>query len=142
MRYQGVQAQEPGPALRQAFVTGATGLLGNNLVRELAARGIAVRALARSVDKARQQFADLPQVQVVKGDMGEVGAFAAALAGCDVPPPISVTATRAAPLGRTAAHQCGRHGGADRRGARRGRASIRAYILDCRARRTARHADR
>ena len=53
-------------------------------MRELAARGIAVRALARSVDKARQQFADLPQVQVVKGDMGEVGAFAAALAGCDV----------------------------------------------------------
>ena len=36
------------------------------------------------MDKARQQFADLPQVQVVKGDMGEVGAFAAALAGCDV----------------------------------------------------------
>ena len=36
------------------------------------------------MDKARQQFADLPQVQVVKGDMGEVGAFADALAGCDV----------------------------------------------------------
>ena len=53
-------------------------------MRELAARGIEVRALARSVDKARQQFADLPQVQVVKGDMGEVGAFADALAGCDV----------------------------------------------------------
>lgn len=85
VRYQGVQAQEPrARPIRQAFVTGATGLLGNNLVRELAARGIAVRALARSVDKARQQFADLPQVQVVKGDMGEVGAFAAALAGCDV----------------------------------------------------------
>ena len=103
VRYQGVQAQEPrARPIRQAFVTGATGLLGNNLVRELAARGIAVRALARSVDKARQQFADLPQVQVVKGDMGEVGAFAAALAGCDVvfmPPPISVTATRAAATG-------------------------------------------
>ncbi|WZB64139.1 NAD(P)H-binding protein [Achromobacter xylosoxidans] len=85
VRNQGVQAQEPrARPIRQAFVTGATGLLGNNLVRELAARGIAVRALARSVDKARQQFADLPQVQVVKGDMGEVGAFAAALAGCDV----------------------------------------------------------
>ena len=82
VRYQGVQAQERARPIRQAF--GATGLLGNNLVRELAARGIAVRALARSVDKARQQFADLPQVQVVKGDMGEVGAFAAALAGCDV----------------------------------------------------------
>ena len=59
VRYQGVQAQERARPIRQAFVTGATGLLGNNLVRELAARGIAVRALARSVDKARQQFADL-----------------------------------------------------------------------------------
>ena len=67
--------RSPARPIRQAFVTGATGLLGNNLVRELAARGIAVRALARSVDKARQQFADLPQVQVVKGDMGEVGAL-------------------------------------------------------------------
>ena len=88
--------RSPARPIRQAFVTGATGLLGNNLVREPAARGIEVRALARSVDKARQQFADLPQVQVVKGDMGEVGAFADALAGCDVvfmPPPISVTAT-------------------------------------------------
>ena len=41
VRYQGVQAQEPrARPIRQAFVTGATGLLGNNLVRELAARAL------------------------------------------------------------------------------------------------------
>lgn len=74
---------QPRP-VRQAFVTGATGLLGSNLVRALVARGIAVRALARSVYKAQQQFADLPQVQVIVGDMEDVDAFAGALCGCDV----------------------------------------------------------
>ena len=34
--------------LHTAFVTGATGLLGNNLVRELLGRGVAVKALVRS----------------------------------------------------------------------------------------------
>ncbi len=33
--------------MHSAFVTGATGLLGNNLVRELVARGYAVKALVR-----------------------------------------------------------------------------------------------
>ncbi len=73
----------PGASLRQVFVTGATGLLGNNLVRALVARGIAVRALARSMDKARSQFEDLPLVQVVEGDMADVAAFADRLQGCD-----------------------------------------------------------
>lgn len=66
-----------------AFVTGATGLLGNNLVRLLLSEGWTVRALARSRDKARQQFAGL-EVEVVEGDLGKVSAFAAGLAGVDV----------------------------------------------------------
>jgi dihydroflavonol-4-reductase len=78
-----IPSQSSAP-LQQAFVTGATGLLGNNLVRALVARRIAVRALVRSADKARQQFADLPQVEIVVGDMEDVAAFAEALAGCDV----------------------------------------------------------
>ncbi|MFH6564470.1 SDR family oxidoreductase [Pseudomonas kulmbachensis] len=65
------------------FVTGATGLLGNNLVRELLARGYSVKALVRSRAKGEQQFNDLPDVQLVIGDMADVGAFAASLQGCD-----------------------------------------------------------
>ncbi|WP_372438177.1 SDR family oxidoreductase [Pseudomonas chlororaphis subsp. aureofaciens] len=69
--------------MRRAFVTGATGLLGNNLVRELVARGCAVKALVRSRAKGEQQFKNLPGVELVVGDMGDVEAFAAALQGCD-----------------------------------------------------------
>lgn len=66
-----------------AFVTGATGLLGNNLVRALLAEGVQVRGLARSAEKARQQFGALDGLEIVQGDMEDVPGFAAALAGCD-----------------------------------------------------------
>jgi dihydroflavonol-4-reductase len=71
-------------ALKTAFVTGATGLLGNNLVRALVQRGVRVKALARSVDKAREQFAGVQNIDVISGDMEQVTKFAAALRGCDV----------------------------------------------------------
>lgn len=45
----------------QVFVTGSTGLLGNNLVRQLLHRGFAARALARSRAKAELQFAGVPR---------------------------------------------------------------------------------
>ncbi|MFI8337177.1 SDR family oxidoreductase [Pseudomonas taetrolens] len=69
--------------MHSTFVTGATGLLGNNLVRELVARGYAVKALVRSRIKGEQQFNDLPGVELVVGDMADIEAFAAALQGCD-----------------------------------------------------------
>ena len=69
--------------MRNAFVTGATGLLGNNLVRELVARGYSVKALVRSRAKGEQQFNDLPGVELVAGDMADIEAFAASLQGCD-----------------------------------------------------------
>ncbi|GGY29974.1 SDR family oxidoreductase [Paludibacterium paludis] len=71
------------PVLPTAFVTGATGLLGNNLVRALLAEGFRVKALARSPQKAMQQFTGL-EVEIVTGDMLDVPAFAAALKGVDV----------------------------------------------------------
>ncbi|NHZ32580.1 SDR family oxidoreductase [Massilia rubra] len=70
--------------LRSAFVTGATGLLGNNLVRELIGRGVSVKALVRSLEKGRQQFGELEGIELVLGDMADVPAFADKLRGCDV----------------------------------------------------------
>lgn len=67
-----------------AFVTGSTGLLGNNLVRLLSARGVKVKALARSREKAERQLAGVPGVEIVVGDMTDVAGFAAHLRGADV----------------------------------------------------------
>lgn len=69
--------------MHTAFVTGATGLLGNNLVRLLLARGVRVKALARSAGKAWQQFETQPGLEIVEGDMQNVAGFAKALTGCD-----------------------------------------------------------
>ena len=66
-----------------AFVTGATGLLGNNLVRELVAEGYRVRALVRSHAKAKQQFAGI-DVEIICGDMLNVPGFFGALEGVKV----------------------------------------------------------
>jgi len=68
--------------MEYAFVTGATGLLGNNIVRALLKRNIKVKALVRSAEKAKKQFASLP-VEWVEGDMLNVDAFSHALLGCD-----------------------------------------------------------
>jgi dihydroflavonol-4-reductase len=66
----------------RAFVTGATGLLGSNLIRALIADGYSVRGLARSEEKARRVFPN-NEIEIVPGDMSDVGGFAPALSGCD-----------------------------------------------------------
>ncbi|WP_410211735.1 SDR family oxidoreductase [Aquirhabdus sp.] len=68
--------------MKQAFVTGSTGLLGNNLVRMLIEQGVSVKALARSKAKAEKQFAGLP-VEIIEGDMTNIRDFEYALVGCD-----------------------------------------------------------
>lgn len=68
--------------MEYAFVTGATGLLGNNLVHALLKRNVKVKALVRSIEKAKKQFGNLP-VEFVEGDMLNVDAFSHALQGCD-----------------------------------------------------------
>lgn len=74
--------QKPARTMTHAFVTGATGLLGNNLVRALLKENIQVTALVRSEEKARKQFADLT-IQIVKGDILEPESYRDYLAGCD-----------------------------------------------------------
>lgn len=67
----------------KAFVTGSTGLLGNNLVRLLLEQGHQIKALVRSKEKATKLFGDLP-IEYVIGDMEDVEGFAAEIEGCDV----------------------------------------------------------
>jgi dihydroflavonol-4-reductase len=67
----------------RTFVTGGTGLLGNNLVRRLLENGHEVIALARSKEKAAQELGDTP-ARIVIGDMTNVAGFADALSGIDV----------------------------------------------------------
>jgi dihydroflavonol-4-reductase len=64
------------------FVTGATGLLGNAIVRDLLAADHTVTVLARSPEKAARLLGDL-DVTVVEGDLRDVAAFEHALDGVD-----------------------------------------------------------
>ncbi len=66
----------------RAFVTGSTGLLGNNLVRILLNAGHEVWALARSKEKAQRELGDTA-ARVVLGDIRNVANFAYELRGID-----------------------------------------------------------
>jgi dihydroflavonol-4-reductase len=68
----------------KAFVTGSTGLLGSNLVKQLLEQGHEITALARSPEKAHKQLGSSPHLTVVKGDIEDNATFADALRGCDV----------------------------------------------------------
>ncbi|MEU2616810.1 NAD(P)H-binding protein [Streptomyces sp. NPDC007157] len=63
--------------VRMILVTGATGTIGSDVVRQLAARGTKVRALTRDPAKARVPAG----VEVVRGDYGDPASLDAALAG-------------------------------------------------------------
>jgi dihydroflavonol-4-reductase len=65
----------------KVMVTGATGLLGQNLVNALVASGFEVVALARSREKAARLLAE-SGATIEIGDMRDVAGFAGALAGC------------------------------------------------------------
>ncbi|NMO16190.1 SDR family oxidoreductase [Pyxidicoccus fallax] len=69
--------------MKTAFVTGSTGLLGSNLVRLLTSRGVRVKALVRSPEKAQKLLAGVP-VELVEGDLENVEAFAPAMRDVDV----------------------------------------------------------
>lgn len=69
--------------MMRAFVTGGTGLLGNNLVRLLVGNGYEVTTLVRSADKAKTLFSGL-NVEVITGDMMNIEPWAHHLKDCDV----------------------------------------------------------
>ena len=64
------------------LVTGATGLIGKELLRKLSARGVAVRALVRNPAKA-EAIAALPHVEIVQGDMAQPETLVTALRRVD-----------------------------------------------------------
>jgi uncharacterized protein YbjT (DUF2867 family) len=63
------------------LVTGATGTVGSEVVRQLVAAGERPRAFGRNPAKARQQFGD--QVEYVAGDLDRPETVAASLAGVE-----------------------------------------------------------
>ncbi|WP_314830667.1 SDR family oxidoreductase [uncultured Streptococcus sp.] len=69
-------------SIHHAFVTGATGLLGNNLVRSLLKKGIQVTALVRSRQKALEQFGNLP-IHFIEGDICQPDSYQNHMQDCD-----------------------------------------------------------
>jgi nucleoside-diphosphate-sugar epimerase len=68
--------------MQRAFVSGGSGFLGRTLIAELTARGVAVRALARSDAAAAAVRA--AGAEPVRGDLDDRAALDAGAAGCDV----------------------------------------------------------
>lgn len=68
--------------MKCAFVTGGSGFIGGNLIRALHARGVAVRALARS-PAAERRVAALG-AEPVSGDLESLSALVKGMSGCDV----------------------------------------------------------
>lgn len=66
----------------KVLVTGATGFIGANLVRELLKQGYAVKALVREGSDHRN--IDGLNIEVVHGDLREKESLNKALSGCDV----------------------------------------------------------
>lgn len=65
----------------KTFVTGATGLVGGNLVRALVTRGESVRALVR--EKSNAIALNGLEVEMVPGDIRDRDSLTRALKGCD-----------------------------------------------------------
>lgn len=63
------------------FVTGATGNIGSEIVRQLVALGQPVRALSRNRDRAAQQLG--PKVEIVEGDLNRPDELDSWLKGVD-----------------------------------------------------------
>lgn len=66
----------------RAFVTGGTGFIGGNLVRELLTEGVEVRGLVRAESDLRN-LAGLP-IELIEGSLADPVQLAEQVAGCDV----------------------------------------------------------
>jgi len=64
-------------------VAGATGFVGRYVVRELLDRGVTVRALTRSGEKAAEVLPDHPNLRLVRGDVFDADTVRTLVEGCD-----------------------------------------------------------
>ena len=69
---------------KSAIITGATGLLGNNLVREALSNGIKVKAIVRNIAKAKAQFGNIENLELIEGDMNKIEQLGAHFKNIDV----------------------------------------------------------
>lgn len=76
-------AAVPPRQLRRAVVTGATGLLGSNIVRQLLADGTEVVAVVRDSERARRLLPVGDGLRLVTGDVTRIDTVRPALAGAD-----------------------------------------------------------
>lgn len=67
---------------RTTLVTGATGLLGSNIVRVLLGLGAEVTALVRDADRARQLLPRSGGLRIIEGDVTRPETYLTALPGC------------------------------------------------------------
>ncbi|HEY5816458.1 MAG TPA: NAD-dependent epimerase/dehydratase family protein [Solirubrobacterales bacterium] len=65
----------------KVFVTGGTGFIGGEVVRQLRARGDEVVCLARNPEKATKPATQ--GCEIVSGDLGDTAAIRAGMEGCD-----------------------------------------------------------
>lgn len=68
---------------KPVLVTGATGYIGGRLIPRLVERGYRVRCLAREPRKlSDRRWATIPNVEILRGDVGDPDALDAAMADC------------------------------------------------------------
>jgi dihydroflavonol-4-reductase len=73
----------PGAVPQRSVVTGATGLLGSNIVRTLLAGGGEVTAIVRDRERARRILPAADDLRLVDGDITAVDSFSSSLPGAD-----------------------------------------------------------
>ncbi|HYU17080.1 MAG TPA: SDR family oxidoreductase [Chloroflexota bacterium] len=65
------------------LVTGGAGFIGSNITRALVARGDRVRVFDNFLTGRPENLADLPDVEVVRGDLRDLGGLRTVMAGVD-----------------------------------------------------------
>src|SRR5688572_23947603 len=68
---------------KTVFITGATGFLGGDMARELAARGAHVKALARRPGRDRY-LQGISGIEMVSGDLSDTAHLAKLMQGCEI----------------------------------------------------------